>query len=165
MVAIAHIKKYLSDHPEHFVGRENETLELAAKLADHSGMIFSGSVDKILGDHSKELFTLMSTSPDYLAISVESATSFSGFERGHKNEQRCPQCGHEEMGLHGGVFKCSQCGHSEPQIKLQPIGPIVNPERHFRIVEDLTCPICGQEMETSGPFPVCHNCGHSGQHA
>ncbi len=78
MVTLEHLKKYIIEHPHHFIKREKNLLEKAEMLASADGAqtIMSGQVEGLLGEHAEELFNLLCTNRDYLLISAKAVACF-----------------------------------------------------------------------------------------
>ncbi len=80
MVALAHLKKFVEDHPQYFPDRGQSVMAQAESLAPALGARVMGSkevmelLDVYGPEVSAELFELIGTDSAYIEIRVEAAT-------------------------------------------------------------------------------------------
>ena len=74
MYAVANIDKFMDDHPEikKFQGPSRmEILSKAYEAADERGVLASGSVKEILGEHAGQFFTEAENSLEHMQIGLQ----------------------------------------------------------------------------------------------
>ena len=76
MITLAHLNKFVSDHPKYFPDDGKAVLEQAKLIASSEGSqnLMSGRAEGLLGkQRAAELFRLINTDRKYIRLSFEAA--------------------------------------------------------------------------------------------
>ncbi len=71
--AVANIDKFINDHPEikELTDRRLEIIKNAHEKADERGVIASGAIKDLLGDHAKAFFEEAMNSPEHIELGLQ----------------------------------------------------------------------------------------------